>query len=637
MKKIIHLFTTLFILLNSFSLMAEKFIVNSQTTFNNAHSNAVAGDSIVWESGLFQNIEMDIEKSNLVIMAEELGETRFAGASKVDISGSYITFQGFQFIDGNIGNGHVINTSGSYNHFTQLNIKDYTSYKYFIIREECQYNRVTYCNFEHRVNYADQNILSILVDDNTPGYHKIQYCSFKNFDGTGNDEGVEPIRIGLSTQGEFASRSIVEFCYFTQCNGDGEIISNKARQNVFRYNTFEDNPFAELVLRHGNEGVVYGNFFLNGMGGVRVREGQHHVIFNNYFNGLTKRSIYLQNDDSDPLDDINIAFNTFINSEEIRLGGIGSDKPTNVVFSNNIFTNPIDDLFSNPTDTESWFGNISTGSLGMSAQSGISTINPELEINSDGFYELSETSPAIDAAQSGYPSLPNYPEMNIDYPLIYDLGRQLRPLDANLKDVGCSEYPHNAPLRPLATEENTGPSYLWDNQVVFLRINLDGFGAVSLDLPLAQYALGTEVTLTAMPSENYLFTEWSQDVIGTTNSTTIIMDDHKEVTAHFSIDPTNTKNLQLEKKSLVEVFPNPITDKINLSFSQKSKAWIEAELFNNDGKKVKTLFSQNFSSGNYTMVEQVKNFPSGIYYLYFRKRVEGLNSMEVQVLKVVIP
>lgn len=637
MKKYIQITTTLFFLCLSFSLMAEKFMVNSQTTFDNALADATAGDSIVWESGWFNDIEMDIEMSNLVIMAEESGETKFTGASKVDISGSYITFQGFQFLDGNIGTDHVIYITGSYNHFTQLNIKDYTSYKYFIMREECQYNRVTYCNFEHRVNSADQNILSILVDDNTPGYNKVQYCSFKNFDGGGNDEGVEPIRIGVSTQAEFISRSIVEFCYFTQCNGDGEIISNKAKQNVFRYNTFEDNPVAELVLRHGDEGVVYGNFFLNGMGGVRVREGKHHVIFNNYFSGLTKRSIFLQNDDSDPLDDINIAFNTFINSAEIRLGGSGSDKPTNVVFSNNIFTNPMDDLFDDPTGTEDWFGNISNGSSGISFPSGVTVTNPQLEINSDGFYELSSTSPAIDAAQSGYPIIPIFPEMNIDNQVIYDLMRELRPLSNDLKDVGCSEFPHNSPVRPIASEENTGPSYLWDNQAFSLRINLEGFGAVSMDLPLAQYANGTEVTLTALPSENYLFTEWSQDVIGTANPATIIMDGNKEVTAHFSLDPTGANNLQVEKKPLVNIFPNPIDEKINIIFNLKSQGWIDAKLFDNSGQKVKTLLNQNFPTGNHNIISEVKNLPPGIYYLYFQKRTEGLDTMELQVLKLIKP
>lgn len=66
------------------------------------------------------------------------------------------------------------------------------------------------------------------------------------------------------------------------------------------------------------ENTVYGNFFMNGKGGIRIREGQHHYIYNNYFYNLQDRAIFLQNDDSDPLADINIAFNTIINCGEVR-------------------------------------------------------------------------------------------------------------------------------------------------------------------------------------------------------------------------------------------------------------------------------------------------------------------------------
>ena len=260
------------------SLNATTFFADSQLTFNSAQSAAGSNDTIIWRSGTFSNIFMDIDKDRLFITAEVLGGTVFTGASRVDISGDYITLQGFQFVGGDIGTRDVINTSGSYNNFTQINIRAYTCYKYLRVREESQYVNITYCNFENRLNQADQNILSILVDANQPGYHKIQYCSFKNFAGMGNDEGVEPIRIGLSSQANRISRTTVEYCYFTQCNGDGEIISSKATQNVYRYNTFEDNPVAELVLRHGSEAIVYGNFFLHGKGGVRVREGQKHYI-----------------------------------------------------------------------------------------------------------------------------------------------------------------------------------------------------------------------------------------------------------------------------------------------------------------------------------------------------------------------
>lgn len=451
----------LFSVLLSTNLRAEVFHVSSQQEFDRAHDNSSENDSIIWRSGTYSNIFMEIEKDGLFIVAEDLGSVIFTGASRVEMKGDYITLEGFQFLDGNIGTRDVVNIRGSHIVFTQINIRAYTCYKYLRVREESQFVEITYCNFENRLNLDDQNILSILVDENTPGYHKIQYCSFKNFDGTGNDLGIEPIRIGLSTQADHISRSLVEYCYFTQCNGDGEIISSKASQNVYRYNTFENNPLAELVLRHGSEAIVYGNFFLNGKGGVRVREGQNHYIYNNYFYELDDRAIFLQNRDSDPLDNINIAFNTIIDCSEVILGGDGNHKPTNVTFANNLFANPNDDLFEEATGTETWINNIAFGDLGISLPvSGMTRTNPLLEKNSEGFFGLAQNSPAINAAQKGYVPLPQFEGMDaIDTDISLDLMKQNRPASVEEKDLGSNEYPHEVLIRPMAMEENTGPSY----------------------------------------------------------------------------------------------------------------------------------------------------------------------------------
>ncbi|MEL6676677.1 MAG: chondroitinase-B domain-containing protein [Bacteroidota bacterium] len=441
--------------------LATTYRVNSQASFDAAQSSASLNDSIIWELGIYPNIFMNITKDNLFIAADTLGGVLFNGSSRVNISSDSITLQGFQWVGGNIGTQDVINTTGSYGHFHQLNIRAYRSYKYLRIRESSQYCRVTYCNFENRINLSDQNILSVLVDANQPGYHKIQWCSFKNFDGTGNDMGIEPIRIGLSTQANRISRTLVEYCYFTNCDGDGELISSKATQNVYRYNTFEDNLLAELVLRHGSEAIVYSNFFLNNKGGVRVREGQNHYIYNNYFYKIDDRPLFLQNEDSDPLDSIVVAFNTVIDSDDIRLGGPGDDPPTKVWFFNNLLTDPQDGLFEEPTKDENWVGNIAFGFLGIDMPtSGITVADPKLVQNSAGFFELDSQSPAIDAAIAGYPSLPQFSGMDsIDVDMSLDIMGQPRPQTITDKDVGCSEYPHSVLLQPLATEENTGPSY----------------------------------------------------------------------------------------------------------------------------------------------------------------------------------
>jgi len=444
------------------TVKSEVFYVSSQQEFEEAQDNAAFNDSILWISDTYYDIDLEIEKDRLFIAAEELGEVIFSGESKVEISADSITFQGFQFLQGDIGTEHVIDVTGSYILITQININAYDSYKYLRVKEESRYVTITYSNFENRLNLFDQNILSLLVDDTNPGYHKVQYCSFKNFEGTGNDMGIEPIRIGVSTQAEYISRSLVEYCYFTQCNGDGEIISNKARQNVFRYNTFDDNPKAELVLRHGSENIVYSNFFLNGKGGVRVREGQDQYIYNNYFYNLDDRAIYLQNEYDDPLDNINIAFNTIINCDDIRLGGDGGNyNPTNITFANNIFYRPGNDIFRNETGDEIWIGNIFFGDLDIPLPAnGLTETDPLLEENSAGYYALSANSPAINAADSGYLLLPIFEGIeNIDTSILLDLMQQSRPSLIGQKDLGCSEFSDSLVVQPFATEENTGPSY----------------------------------------------------------------------------------------------------------------------------------------------------------------------------------
>lgn len=459
--KIVQLITaSIFcILLCSTTTKAEITYVSSQQEFNAAHS--ARADSIVWRAGTYSNIYMNITNDNLYISAETLGTTIFTGASRADITGDNITFQGFQYLDGDIGTRDVIGIRGSNILVTQINIEGYRSYKYLRVRESSQYVDITYCNFENRLNLDDQNILSILVDNVNPGYHKIQYCSFKNFDGSGNDLGIEPIRIGVSTQANFISRSLVEYCYFTQCNGDGEIISSKASQNVYRFNTFENNPKAELVLRHGSEAIVYGNFFLSGKGGVRVREGQDHYIYNNYFYDLDDRAIFLQNESSDPLANINVAFNTIVDCDEVILGGDGSNKPTNVIIANNIFATPNNSLFEEATGTETWISNVTSGALGINLPtSGITSTNINLEVNEEGFFLIAENSPAINAAQSGYKSLPQFEGMEeIDTEILFDIMGQDRPPSITEKDLGCNEYPHNTLVQPFATEENTGPIY----------------------------------------------------------------------------------------------------------------------------------------------------------------------------------
>ena len=138
---------------------------------------------------------------------------------------------------------------------------------------------------------------------------------------------------------------------------------------------------------------------------------------------MDDRPIFIQNEESDPLDDINIAFNLIIDSREIDLGGDGGpNPPTNVTFANNIFSDPQRDLFEDPTGMETWINNISTGRLGMSTVDGIVNADPLLVANDAGFFAITEGSPAIDGAVGGFRPIPQFEGMDpVDSDIDLDL------------------------------------------------------------------------------------------------------------------------------------------------------------------------------------------------------------------------
>ena len=67
-----------------------------------------------------------------------------------------------------------------------------------------------------------------------------------------------------------------------------------------------------------------------------------------------------------------------------------------------------------------------------------------------------------------------------------------------------------------------------------LSIVVAGNGAVTRSPVQASYFSGTEVTLTAEPSHSWTFSNWTGDVVGSTNPLTVTMDSAKQITAIFS-------------------------------------------------------------------------------------------------------
>lgn len=437
---------------------AKTFPVKSLQEYRSAETKASSGDTIAWESGTFQDISLVISKDGLSIKATRPGATIFTGTSKVEIKASRVTFSGFQFAGGQT-KGDVCSVKGSNNLLEQLNFSDYHSKYYLNILPGYQHNTISYCNFENKPEDIPSSVVQINAGEKIPGYHILTHCSFKNHTAppsAGGDYGIEALRIGYSYQAKFISRTIVEYCYFYRCNGDGEVISSKARENIYRYNTFDDNGESHLTLRHGSDNVVYGNFFLKGAG-LRIKEGQNQMVYNNYFNTGDYWAIRLENYKADPLKNIVIAHNTFAESGSIRLGGKGDFQPTDVILANNLVYKPISPVMDDLTGKETFSGNAFQDAEKPSVNQGFYATNAKIEKNEAGFFQPAKK---ISGEKENFSlQIPDIPELDDDPQIALDIAGNKRT--AKIKSAGCFEPGKNpAAVKPYATARNTGPGYL---------------------------------------------------------------------------------------------------------------------------------------------------------------------------------
>ncbi len=446
---------------------AKSFRIKSVTEYDRISQAADPGDTVCWENGLYADVTWNINQNGLVVQAEKSGMVTFTGSSSVRISADRVIFSGFQFKDGSI-NGDVVEVSGNRILVREMNISAYHSHYFLHLTSKGSYNTVENCNFENKppapAGKEGTSIFQVAVDSIHPGNHIIRYCSFKNHtapENSGGDYGMEALRIGYSYQSKFISRTIVEYCYFTRCNGDGEIISNKARENIFRYNTFDGNNGSHLTLRHGRDNVVYGNFFLHGAG-IRIKEGQNLMVYNNYFSTGADFAIRLENYKVDPLKNIVIAHNSFTGSGTIKLGGKGDFQPKMVRFCNNLIANLTTSILSDLTGKETFDNNAVQSELPLPFPSGFFKTTTALEMNSLGYLQPGNPIPYPKNIATTY-SILDIPDKDDDPKIELDIMQNHRPVTKNKKEPGCFQFGGKAMVHPYAGIQNTGPAYLHNN------------------------------------------------------------------------------------------------------------------------------------------------------------------------------
>jgi poly(beta-D-mannuronate) lyase len=288
----------------SFSSVYAKCIkVNNISQYNREIKSLVSGDSLILANGVWKDAQLIFKGSGengkyIYLTAETPGKVTLEGLSSLQLSGEWLQVSGLVFVNGQTPRKTVIEF--------RTNSKDYA---YNCVITNCvidsynqksknmadhwvgiwgKKNRVENCYFGGKTN-AGTTLVIWPDDSNSMNNNHIIYRNYFGYRPVLGLNGGESIRIGTSEVCSNTSASIVEGNYFERCNGEGEIISNKSGGNSYLNNTFFECE-GSLTLRHGNNGIVAGNWFIgNGKkmtGGVRViNEG--HRIYNNFFYKLT--------------------------------------------------------------------------------------------------------------------------------------------------------------------------------------------------------------------------------------------------------------------------------------------------------------------------------------------------------------
>ncbi|MEM7373401.1 MAG: chondroitinase-B domain-containing protein [Bacteroidota bacterium] len=343
-------------------------LVHSVAEFNQAVKQAQAGDKIILANGVWKDTELvftgeGTEDQPITLSVEEKGKVSLEGQSNIRIAGTHLIVEGLVFKNGYTPTSEVISFRRNKEHLanhcrvTECVIDNYSNPERFEsdywVGIYGKHNRFDHNYLTGKRNQGVTLAVRLNTEESRENHNLVDHNYFGHRPILGSNGG-ETLRVGTSHYSLTNSNTIVEYNYFDRCNGEHEIISNKACQNTYRYNTFYECQ-GTLTMRHGNETLVEENYFFgNGesnTGGIRIINETQTVI-NNYCEGLTgyrfRGALVIMNGvPNSPANryfqvkDSRASNNTFIDCDHIQLCA-GSDEersavPINTVVSNNLF------------------------------------------------------------------------------------------------------------------------------------------------------------------------------------------------------------------------------------------------------------------------------------------------------------
>ena len=426
----------------------------SQTTYNISNPEDLtalsatldAGDTVILADGMYSSdarIKFSPTTGSsalpITFRSQTLGGVKFTGGLQMDIGGDYVVIDGFHW-QGGYGSSNFIQFRDGSNYANHSTIQNCaidgltvspddqetgTSVKHRWIVLYGTYNTVNNCSFMNKTNAGVIVLVELQYnaeDDPcaTVG-HTISNNYFYKYAKTDtsltNAGDSETIRLGSSGNQNVNNNTTVSNNYFVEADGENEIITNKSKNNIFTNNTFR-RCRGSLVLRHGSDALVDGNYFLGedieGTGGIRITDSDH-TITNNYIqdcinvasqaqwnNGIT----FLGGGDNNAVacnstgttngyqkvENITLSNNTIVNTNAPLYYNTskGSNDPTGAVENNLIYF-----AASDPNLTDVITGNYSDLGSGLTYAGNVYT-GTDLGVTNTGFSEETGITATVD-------------------------------------------------------------------------------------------------------------------------------------------------------------------------------------------------------------------------------------------------